>query len=133
MHRNPTMKAAMLVAVGLAVGFTACYGLGFKPPAKKREEKTVSVQGQLVWTTQHRNLEEKDKLYFFLDSALGLTDIDFHPITDNGWKQMTSPSPDTAAKLFVTPGVTMEELERALEQLASKGKYRTVEITVRTP
>jgi hypothetical protein len=84
-------------------------------------------------TAEPRAQAKKIEYVFLLDPVLGLTDIDFHPITDEGWQYMRSPEAPTTAGLVVSPRTTVEAIEQALQLLLRKGNYQSVQITVGNP
>jgi hypothetical protein len=93
----------------------------------------METQGQLLWTAETLTPLEAEAVYFIFDPVMGLRDMDFHAITDEGWEQMKSPSPRAVAKLMVTPNAKMEDIRRAFGLIAAKGGYKFIEVTVRTP
>jgi hypothetical protein len=98
-----------------------------------KEERTVEGQGQLLWTAEVQTRPGAEEVYFLFDPIMGLRDVDFHLITDEGWAQMKSPSADAVAKLLVTPNTKMDDIRKVLETVAAKGGYRFIEVTVRNP
>jgi hypothetical protein len=92
----------------------------------------ASDAGQLQLTAIPRAQAKKIEYVFILDPMLGLMDVDFHRITEEGWKHMQSASADTTAGLVVKPGTAAETLQRALDQLATRGHYQSVQITIET-
>jgi hypothetical protein len=91
------------------------------------------THARLLWTEQIQKELPTDEVQFILDPALGLSDIDFHQVTDAGWVHMKAPNPNTPASLVAAPGATVGELQKALDALVTKGGYTKVEITIRNP
>lgn len=103
------------------------------PSRRGIKKRSASMQGQVIWTLERRERAGTERYVFLLDPVVGLTDMDFHPVTDSGWQHMKSPNDTTTASLLVAPQTTMQEVERALGVLLSRGKYKSVEITIHTP
>lgn len=91
----------------------------------------MPANGQLVWSSDHRSLPGGDEQFIFVfDPAIGMTDMDFHPLTEAGWAQMKCPDPATVAKLLVPPRATIEEIGKGVELIRDKAGFQSVEITV---
>ena len=118
--------AAVATLVG---GYGISCGLG----RAGRRERTMLKQAKMLWNEQIQERPTTDGIPFFLDPVIGLSDIDSHQVTDAGWIHMKCPRADVAANLVAAPSATLGELQSALEALASKGGYKTVEITIRNP
>ena len=118
-------------AAAIIVGVLA---LGAQSPVRSKPEqvrKSMNTEGQLTWRVARENLGKGQVVHFGFAPGTGFTDLDFHPITEKNWKTMASPNPDAIAQLEVPTSVTMAQLNAALQTLAAKGGYRTVEIVVR--
>lgn len=72
-----------------------------------------------------------DRVYFSFDPSVGLTDMDFHVITANGWKAMKSPGPDAVAEVEVAPQTTADQIRAVIDELSRRGGYTHIEIDVR--
>ena len=83
----------------------------------------MNPSGQLVWMSNPRSFDDRRKVYFAFSPGFGLTDIDFHPITNKNWQYMTAPSPDAVAMLEVPAEATMAQLNAAVQTIATKGGY----------
>jgi hypothetical protein len=62
--------------------------------------------------------------------VLGLSDLDFHQVTERGWQNMKSPTPDALAIVRVAPDLTIAQLESAIALISAKGGYKEVRIVV---
>lgn len=93
----------------------------------------MEAQGQLLWTAEALTPHEAEEVYFIFDAVMGLRDMDFHAITDEGWEQMKNPNPRAVAKLIVTPHTKMEDIRKAFAIVAAKGGYKFIEVMVRNP
>lgn len=88
--------------------------------------------GHLIWVMDAQPSSGGDTEYLFvLDPGMGLLDMDFHIISDAGWKQMQAPSPTATAKLIVPPSANIQDIERGVQTIRDRGKFRRVEISIR--
>jgi hypothetical protein len=87
--------------------------------------------GELVWTAQRRERAGAGDTQLFLDPAMGLTDVNFHRVTDAGWENLRREG--GAATLTVSPSATLEALQGALAELRTRGGFSAVEIFIRSP
>ncbi|PZN78555.1 MAG: hypothetical protein DM484_12810 [Candidatus Methylumidiphilus alinenensis] len=97
------------------------------------EENTMSsvAKLELVWTFQYM---ARDSSYIFsFDPVFGLKDIDGHQIGVDGWKYLSAPDSVTPAVLVVDYGITLEQLNRAIERLKVEGGFHSVVISVDLP
>jgi len=75
-----------------------------------------------------------DKRYLFtFDPVMGLADIDWRQIGVDGWKFLAAPDDRTSAYLKVDPGVTLEQVYRAIARLEDEGGFRSVVVTFDIP
>ena len=70
---------------------------------------------------------------FVFDPVSGLSDMDFHPITDEGWKNMGSPGGRVTATLQVPSSATVAELKDAVATLKEKGGFTGVQLEIEEP
>lgn len=91
----------------------------------------MTQSGQLLWLSTPGDYANRLQVRFSFDPGTGLTDVDFHAITDRNWAAMVSPSPDAVAVLEAPAGATLAQLHAALKTLAVKGQYRFVEVLMR--
>ena len=89
------------------------------------------MQGEIVWTRQPSAAPD-DETLFTLDPVLGLMDVDFHPVDDRAWTSMKASAPGHAARLIVAPSVTLKRIAEALDELATKGSYRRVSVSLKS-
>jgi hypothetical protein len=108
-------------------------GGGISCGVEKRKGKTVLKQVKMLWNEQIQKAPATEGVPFFLDPIIGLSDIDAHPVTDDGWIHMRAPHPNSVANLAAAPSASLSELEEAIKALTSKGGYKEIEITVRNP
>jgi hypothetical protein len=85
---------------------------------------------QLIWNADGDNFEHRRQVYFIYSPGHGLTDIDFHSITAREWNAMKSPTEDAVARLQVAKETTVPQVAEVIRQIAEKGGYKTVVITV---
>jgi hypothetical protein len=108
--------------------------VGAQSPVTSKQKgviKSMNAEGQLTWRVTREGPGERQVVHFGFAPGTGFTDLDFHPITEKNWKAMASPNSDAVAELEVPNSVTMAQLKTALQTLAAKGGYKTVEIVVR--
>jgi hypothetical protein len=91
----------------------------------------MAEAAQLMWAPEAPPCTFQCELFF--DPALGLVDIDFHPVTPAGWQHLKSVHPGDAARLTVPPHVPISEVQEALADIRSKGGYATVVVSVGPP
>ncbi len=85
---------------------------------------------ELVWSVTGENLESRQQVHFGFSPGYGLTDIDFHRITASEWPAMKSPTADAVAILQVVAGTPISQVEEVVRQIAERGGYKTVVVTV---
>src|SRR5579872_313981 len=119
-----SLKAAMAATILLGV----LAGQPSEP--KEKSNKPMNQELQLVWTAAGDNLERRRQVHFVYSPGVGLSDLDFHPITDRNWKSMKSPSPDAVARLQVTKQTTVPQLDEVIRHIAEKGGYGTVVVSL---
>jgi hypothetical protein len=93
--------------------------------------KSMAEAAQLIWAPEAPPCTFQCELFF--DPALGLVDIDFHPVTQAGWEHLKSVHPGDAARLTVPPHVPISKVQEALADIRTKGGYATVVVTVGAP
>lgn len=93
----------------------------------------MTSSGQLMWLSAPVDLGARPVVYFSFGVGTGLTDLDFHPITDRGWKAMASPAPEAVAVLQVPADATLAQVGAAVQAVATKGGYRYVQVVTRNP
>jgi hypothetical protein len=121
---KPATAVAVLVSAMLA---------GQQPTAARTKGKSVkpmSQEVQLIWNAAGDNFENRQQVYFMYSPGHGLSDIDFHAITDRNWNAMKSPAPNAVARLQVTKETTVPQADEVVHRIAEKGGYRTVVVTV---
>lgn len=91
----------------------------------------MSQEVQLIWNAAGEDFGNRQQVYFMYNPGRGLTDIDFHPITARQWPAMKSRTPDAIARLQVIKETTAAQLQEVILQIAEKGGYKTVVISVR--
>src|SRR6184192_1987360 len=96
-----------------------------------REENTES--GQLQWQSVATINADKSELNLYLDQSLGLSDIDFHPVTETRWDKIKASGPKACATLAVSPEVKTAQLLTTLENIHKRGGYDSVVIFIRQP
>lgn len=84
---------------------------------------------QLIWST--RTNVPTPEVYFMLAPGLGLTDIDMKRVTNASWKNLRAASEKSVASLAVSPETKMEELQGAIELIATQGAYQFVVVGIR--
>ena len=106
--------------------------VGQTPAARTKAEsvKPMNQETQLIWSAAGDTFENRRPVYFMYSPGHGLTDIDFHSITARDWNAMKSPTEDAVARLQVTKETTVPQVQEVIRQIAEKGGYRTVVITV---
>ena len=81
----------------------------------------------MLWTSEAPTNESS---YIFILSELNgppvLRDVDFHEVTDDGWKNMGNPDGKTVAILSVTSNASISIIKKAIQLLRLKGHYNTV-------
>jgi hypothetical protein len=122
----PSLK---LVAIAAIAG-TILAGQPTAARTKGKSVKPMNQEVQLIWNSAGENFENRQQVYFMYSPGHGLSDIDFHPITDREWKAMKSPTPDAVARLQVTKATTVPQVDEVIHRIAEKGGYRTVVVTV---
>jgi hypothetical protein len=93
----------------------------------------MTPNGQMMWLSTPVEFGQRPQVYFSFGVGTGLTDVDFHPITDRNWKAMASPTPDAIAVLQVPGEATMAQVNAAVQAVAAKGGYRYVQVVTRLP
>lgn len=88
--------------------------------------------GRLLWTRSTSQLEREAQAVFYLNPALGLTDVNSHQVNTGNWPAMQSPGPQAVAFLIVTPNSKVADLQHAVQEIASLGGYETVQIAFGT-
>jgi hypothetical protein len=81
-------------------------------------------EGQLRWIADGKVEKGKDPVYFFVDIAGNLMDLDFHIINEAGWKNMKCPAEGTPAQLVIAAGTPFTQLVKALDAIETKGGYK---------
>ena len=117
----------------LAIVLVASTELGMQTAASRTKGESVNHMNQpieLVWNAAGENFEHRRRVNFMFSPVHGLTDIDFHSITAREWPAMKSPTLDAAAMLQVVEGTPILQVEGVVRQIAEKGGYRTVVVTV---
>lgn len=90
----------------------------------------MNQEVNLVWTATGENFEHRPQVDFMYSPGHGLTDIDFHSITAREWPAMKSPAPNAIARLQVVKETTIVQVEEVVRQVAEKGGYKTVVVSV---
>jgi hypothetical protein len=85
---------------------------------------------ELAWTAQGETRVETPECVLLLDPVLGLTDIDFHQVTDEGWDNLSASSPASAARLVVPPSTSVNSIRQAIDTVAKRGGYAKVFVTI---
>ena len=88
-------------------------------------------QIQLIWTAENDKRAASPETYFMLAPGLGLTDADLHRVTNANWKNMRASSDTSVASVAVAPQTSMQELQDAIESIATKGGYKVVAVSIR--
>lgn len=124
MIRSPKMLAiALLFSTALTNQKTST---GTKGEGIKHMNQSL----ELVWSATRENFEQRRQVDFGFSPVHGLTDIDFHSITAREWPAMKTPTPDAVAMLQVVEGTPISQVEEVVRQIAEKGGYKTVVVTV---
>jgi hypothetical protein len=123
------MQRRSLIAGALSVAAAAPMTAHPAPPSRS----SMSSNGQMMWFSAPVDLGARPVVYFSFGAGTGLTDIDFHPITERGWKAMASPAPDAVAVLQVPADATMAQVNAAVQAVATNGGYRYVQVVMRGP
>ena len=92
--------------------------------------KNMNQRVELVWNATAENFGNRRRVDFMFSPAHGLTDIDFHSITAREWAAMKSPTEDAVAMLQVVEGTPISQVKEVVRQIAEKGGYKTVVVTV---
>jgi hypothetical protein len=95
------------------------------------EVQVMTDTVQILWFSAGKDCKSRRVVDFVYSSKLGLSDIDFHIVTAQGWKAMKCPSPDAVARVEVQPQTTVAELEEVVRTIKTKGGYETIEIVAR--
>ena len=88
----------------------------------------MNTSGQLLWFATPFDFGKRTQVRFSFGPGTGLTDADFHPVTDRNWPAMTSPAPDAIAVVEVPSSATMAQVDAAIQTIAAKGRYRFIEV-----
>ena len=98
--------------------------------AKGKNDKIMSQEVQLTWNAAGDSFENRQHVEFLYRPGHGLTDVDFHSITAREWNAMKAPAADTVARLQVTKETTIRQVEEVIGQIAEKGGYKTIVVSV---
>ena len=117
----------------VAVVLFGTYAYSVQRTRHPKHSEVHSVEGQLMWSAQARQHKGADQFVFYWDPVSGFRDVDFHPVSAEGWKQMSSPDEDSTATLILTPWIQLGDASRAIAELAKQGKFKSVQIYVSAP
>lgn len=119
---GPLTRRQTLAGLALA-------GLPVNAQRRQTKEKRAMNPIQLIWST--RTNVPTPEVYFMLAPGLGLTDIDMKRVTNASWKNLRAASEKSVASLAVSPETKMEELQGAIELIATQGAYQFVVVGIR--
>ncbi len=92
--------------------------------------KPMNERVELVWSAAQEKFGGRQQVHFGFSPGYGLTDVDFHLITAREWPAMKSPTADAVAMLQVVEGTPIFQVEEIVRQIAERGGYKTVVVTV---
>ena len=86
---------------------------------------------EVAWTAQVGVKMQSPECVLFLDPATGLRDIDFHPVTEERWKNLAASTPSNAAELVAPPSASVDAVKQAIDAITQNGGYATVHVIMR--
>jgi hypothetical protein len=93
----------------------------------------MSIVSELEWTAPSGAQVETPECVLFLDPVLGLVDVDFHRLTDEGWKNLAASTPSSAARLVVPASASVNAVRQAIGAIAEEGRYAKVLVAIGEP
>lgn len=94
----------------------------------------MSVVAELEWTAAPSGTPaETPECVLFLDPVLGLVDVDFHRLTDDGWTNLAASTTTSVARLVVPALASVDAVRQAIDAIAEKGRYAKVFVAIGEP
>jgi hypothetical protein len=125
---RPVSRTFILLGLPMSMLLTVSFA---KTPNEVRTGKELGQSGQVFWIEGTQPEQQSIEYIFVFDPVMGLFDVDDHKITEEGWANLRSPSPETTAMLLVPPQATLQALNGAIDIVASKGAFKKIQIYMR--
>ena len=93
----------------------------------------MSDVAELEWTAPSGTPVATPECVLFLDPVLGLVDVNFHRLTDEGWSNLAASTPSSAARLVVPASASVNAVRQAIGAIAEKGRYAKVLVAIGEP
>ncbi|MBI4387493.1 MAG: hypothetical protein HY582_00415 [Candidatus Omnitrophica bacterium] len=90
----------------------------------------MNQENHLIWSAEKESSQTESYIFCY-DKTTGFTDIDFHPISGDGWKKFKSSNSNQTATLVVSPAIAVEDLTKALQELKRRTSFERIKIDVK--